>query len=95
VFTNDEAPKDASKDRTEFAIAVLSSLSIFSLPQKRMSFIGPSTPMSPSTEPNPHRSGLPTVCPRRHHRKEKDHHLHIEDRYKSKGLSVVTQKSQN
>jgi hypothetical protein len=47
-------------------------------------FLEHSKPMSPSTEPSPHRSRLPTGSPCRHHRKEEDPQLHTGDRYKSK-----------
>jgi hypothetical protein len=83
VLQKVEAPKDASKDRTEFAEAILSSLSTFSLPLKRMPFIERSRHVSPSREPSPHRSGPLTNSPRRHCQKEEDPHLHTRDRYKS------------
>jgi hypothetical protein len=39
VFTKGEAPKDASKDIIEFVEVILSSLSTFSSPYKRLPFI--------------------------------------------------------
>jgi hypothetical protein len=49
------------------------------------------TPMSPSREPNPHRYGPPTDSRRRRHwKKEKDPHLHIDEAKTTKAKALVT-----
>jgi hypothetical protein len=68
-----------------------------------MSFIRRPTPVTPSREPNIHRSGPPTVSPRRHHQKEEDPHLYTKERqqeqslsnYAQQDLSVMAQMPQN
>jgi hypothetical protein len=59
--------------------------------------------MSPSREPNPHRSEPPTDNPHQRHRKEEDPLLHIEkiqqeqglSNYAQQDLSVVTRRPRN
>jgi hypothetical protein len=67
---------------------------------EKNAFLSHFKPTSPCTEPNPHRSGLPTSSARRHRRKEEDHHLHTRDiqeqslsHYTQHDLSVMTQKT--
>jgi hypothetical protein len=79
-----EAPKDYFKGLTMISRSVSSHVKYILLALEKDVFLGHSKPASPSTELSPHRSGLPTGSPCRHHRKEEDPHVHIGDRYKSK-----------
>jgi hypothetical protein len=73
-FTKDEAQKMLQKIIQNFAEAFISHdrHTLFALEESGL--LGRPTPVSPSREPNPHRSGSPTNNPRC--RKEEDSHLY-------------------
>jgi hypothetical protein len=63
-----------------FTESMTLTISTLSSPKKRVGLLDRSTPASPSREPSPHRSGSPTDGPnQRRRKKEKDHHLHIDE----------------
>jgi hypothetical protein len=64
---------------------------------EKNAFLGSSKLVSPSMEPSPRRSGLPTRSPHWHREKEEDPHLHTRDiqeqslrDYAQQYLSIMT-----
>jgi hypothetical protein len=86
-------PKDASKDRTEFADAVSHVVQDILFALEENAIRQRSKHEDPSMVPNPHRFGPPTDNPHRHHRKEEEApHLHTGDN-KSKALETTLSKT--
>jgi hypothetical protein len=83
----------ASKDKSEFAEAIsLNGQNIF-FTLKENVVHRHSKPKDPSMESNPHRFGLPTDNPSRHHQQEEAiPHLHTEDN-KSKAWATILSKT--
>ncbi len=83
----------ASEDKSEFAEVIFLNDQNILFALKENVIHRRSKPEDPSTESNPHRFGLPTDNPRRHHRKEEAvPHLHTEDS-KSKAWATTLSKT--